>query len=240
MKRILLLSLSLALSGAAMADNHAQPTVYGQYYALVVSDPEAVVAAMQRYRQSATGRKLSSTVTLSATVANGRDQATHTVSVFYPSAEAMEADFQASIGSSDREAFAAATRGIATVEAENVFTQTHSRINDDSLDGGQGATMLFGLTVFDAARYLSALETILDSDAAEAFPGNMSSGGIVAMGEVPGTHWVAFQARDMGSLLSGVEAFMSSEDFAAYAEDASEFRRIEGRYVSRGILTLAP
>ncbi len=238
--KLLLLSVVVAVSSTALADNHSQPTVYGQYLGIVVSDPGAVVEAMTRYRQSATGQKLSSTVILNANVANGRDQATHTISVFYPSAAAMEADYKASMGSSDRAAFVAAMQKVATIETQNVFTQTHSRINNESLGGGQGATMLFALTVTDAARYAKALEDILDSDAAEAFPGNMTSGTVVAMGEDPGTHWVGFQAEDMGNLLTGVEAFMNSKDFADYSKEASEFRSVEGRYISRGVMMLGP
>jgi hypothetical protein len=60
------------------------------------------------------------------------------------------------------------------------------------------------------------------------------------VGDVPGTHWVAFQAKEMGTLLSGVEAFMSSDDFDIYSRDAAEFRKVEGRYISRSILTLTP
>lgn len=238
MKRTLLLCLAIALSGAALADNHAQPTVYGQYIGLIVSDPAAVVAAMKKYRQSATGQKLSSEVTLSANVANGSDRATHTVAVFYPSAAAMEADMAASLGSSDRAAFVSAMTDAATIETENVFTQTRSRINDENLGGAGVASMLFGLTVFDAGRYNQALDTIMNSDAAAAFPGNMFAGQVVAMGNVPGTHWVSFQARDMGTLLSGVETFMNSGDFANYAKGAREFRRVEGRYISRAVLML--
>lgn len=240
MKKTFLFCLAVMLSVTAVADNHTQPTVYGQYFGIVASDPEAVVAAMTKYRQSATGQKLSSTVTLSANVANGTDNATHTVSVFYPSAAAMEADMAASMGSSDRAAFVNAMSNAATIETENVFTQTNTRTNDESLGGAGVANMLFGITVLDADRYTKALETILNSDAAGAFPGNMSSGTVVAMGEVPGTHWVSFQAKDMGTLLSGVEAFMSSKDFANYAKDAGEFRKVEGRYISRAILMLTP
>jgi hypothetical protein len=100
--------------------------------------------------------------------------------------------------------------------------------------------MLFGLTVLDVERYMDALDTIMNSDAAEAFPGNLAAGQIVAMGDVAGTHWVSFVAKDIGALLSGVEAFMSSKDFAKYAEKAKDFRRVEGRYISRNVLTLAP
>lgn len=240
MIRRLLMSFALLISGAALADNHASPTVYGQYLGIVVTDPEAVVAAMTKYRQSATGQKLSSMVTLSANVANGRDRATHTISVFYPSAAAMEADFQTSMGSSDRAAFVSAMNGAVTIETDNVFTQTHGRMNDENLGGPGAATALFGLTVTDVGRYQAALETLLASDAAAAFPGNMSAGTVVAMGDQPGTHWVAFQSGDMGALLTGVEAFMSSSDFAGYAKDANEFRRVEGRYISRSILVLTP
>lgn len=240
MNRVLLLSLAVLVAQAVQADNHAQPTVYGQYYAIVVSEPEAAAEAMTRYRESATGRKLKSTVTLSAVVANGTDQATHTVSVFYPSAAAMEADNQASMGTDDRAAFARAMNNVASIEAENVFTQTHSRVNEEGQGGPGAATMLFGMTVLDAERYGKALETIIESDAAAAFPGNMNAGAVVAMGDDPGTHWVAFQAKDMATLLTGVQTFMNSRDFANYAKEAPGFRRIEGRYISRTVLVLGP
>lgn len=237
-KKLLLLSLAATFSGTALADNHMQPpTVYGQYYAIAVSDPAAVVAAMTTYRESDTGKKLTSNLTLSANVANGTDRATHTISVFYPSAAAMEADMAASRGSSDWATFTRAMRGVATIEAENVFTQTRGRVNDDALGGPGVATMLFGITVLDAGRYGAALDKIMNSTAAAAFPGNMSAGQIIAMGEDPGTHWVSFQAKDMGTLLSGVETFMNSNDFANYAKGAREFRRVEGRYVSRAVLS---
>jgi hypothetical protein len=240
MKMDLLLSLGLVFSGAALADNHTPPTAYGQYYGIIVSDAQALMTAMTKYRESPTGQKHTSTVTLSANVANGTDRATHTISVSYPSAAAMEADFKASQDSSDRVAFSRAMREAATYETENVFARTLGRINDEQLVGAGHATMLFALTVSDPVRYSSALEVIFDSDAAASFPGNMSSGTVVAMGDVPGTHWVAFEAMDLGTLLSGVEAFMSSKDFADYSRNAAEFRKVEGRYISRSILTLRP
>lgn len=240
MKRILFLCLALTVWGSAQADNHTQPTVYGQYYSIVASDPAAVVAALRKYRGSATGQKLSSTVTLSASIANGSQKATHTAAVFYPSAAAMEADLSAARGSSDWATFLSEMGAVATVEAENVFTQTQSRINDESVAGPGAATMLFGLSVFDGKRYADALGTIMNSDAAKAFPGNLFAGQIVAMGDVPGTHWVSFVAKDIGVLLSGVEAFMGSEDFAKYAASAKDFRRVEGRFISRAIVTLSP
>jgi hypothetical protein len=51
---------------------------------------------------------------------------------------------------------------------------------------------------------------------------------------------VSFQAKDLGTLLSGVEAFMASKDFTDYAKNANQFRRVEGRYISRAIMNLSP
>lgn len=240
MKRTLIFWVGLLMSGVALADHHAPPTVYGQFYGIVVSDPQAVVAAMTKYRESPTGQKLRSTITLSANVANGTDRATHTISVFYPSAATMESDLQASRDTSDWAAFVAAMSEAATIESENVFTQTRGRINDEQLIGAGSATMLFGLTVTDPDRYASAHETLLNSAAAASFPGNLSSGSVVAMGDVPGTHWVAFQAKDLSTLLSGVETFMNSADAVQYLRSAAEFRKVEGRYISRSLLIQAP
>ncbi len=240
MKTSLFLFLSFMLSGVAIADDHAEPTVYGQYFSIVVSDTDAVIDAMKAYRQSATGKKLSSTVTLSANLANGTDQATHTITVFHPSAAAMEADIAAYSGSADRAAFLDAMGEVAEVESENVFTEIRGKINDENLSGAGVATMLFGITALDPARYNAALETIINSKAAAAFPGNLFSGAVVAMGEDAGTHWVSFQAKDIGTLLSGVETFMNSSDFAKYAKNADEFRKVEGRYISRAVLTMGP
>ena len=240
MYRTFSLCLALMLWGTAQADNHAQPTVYGQYYSIVASNPGAVVAAMKKYRESETGQKLSSTVTLSANIANGTQKGTHTAAVFYPSAEAMQDDLNTAIGSKDWAIFLSEMGQAANIEAENVFTQTKSRINDESVAGPGTTTMLFGLTVFDVERYMDALDTIMSSDAAEAFPGNLFAGQVVAMGDVAGTHWVSFVAKDIGTLLSGVETFMNSKDFAKYAEKAKDFRRVEGRFMSRAVLTLGP
>jgi hypothetical protein len=100
--------------------------------------------------------------------------------------------------------------------------------------------MLFGLNVTNQAAFMEALNKLLDSSAAANFPGNMSFGQILAMGDTEGTHWVSFQAPSVGTLLKGVDTFMKSSDFAAYAKNAATFREVTSRMVSRQILTLQP
>lgn len=239
MNRTIFLCAAWLLAAGAFADSHMAPqTTYGQSYSLIVSDPTAVVEAMKAYRASPTGRQMPSTVTLSQNVANGANQSTHTVNVFYPSAKAMAAGMAMAAGSADSAEFGRRMRGVATVESENVFTVLLNRINQESIDNP--ATMLFGLNVTDQAAFMKALTRLLDSEAMQAFPGNAFFGSIVAMGDTDGTHWVSFQAADVGTLLEGVDTFMKSSDFAAYARNADDFREVTARLVSRQLLTLAP
>ncbi|MEM8769257.1 MAG: hypothetical protein AAGE43_17595, partial [Pseudomonadota bacterium] len=148
----------------------------------------------------------------------------------------MAANMAMSNGSDDRAEFMEAMSEVITVETENVFSQTHAVWNQEDVGGPGSALMIFGLTALDPARFMAALEEIIDSDAAKAFPGNLFAGQIIAMGLTPGTHWVSFMAKDVETLLNGVETFMASDDFAEYAEDADEFRRVESRTMSQAVL----
>jgi hypothetical protein len=216
----------------------AQPTIFGQYYSIVVSDPGAVVDAMTKYRASATGQKMQSSVTLSQNIANGELEGTHSINVFYPSTEAMDATMRLASGSSDAVEFQNAMRGAARLEAENLFTMLISKLNREGMENP--ASMLFGLNVTDQAAFMKALTKLLDSNAAAEFPGNMFFGQIIAMGDTEGTHWVSFQAPSVGTLLAGVDTFMKSSDFAAYAKNADSFREVTSRMVNRQILALQP
>lgn len=235
MKTLLTLCLAAGLVSAPAHAQEAQPTIYGQYYTIVVTDPAAVVSAMTRYRESATGQKLASNVQLTQFVANGGNPSTHAIAVFYPTTGAMTADHGAAAGSQDWLDFLAAVGQVATVEAENVFTVRRSRINDEEVGGPGSVGMLFALNVTDPSRYVPAMNGLFDSAAAGNFPGNIFAGEVLASGEDAGTHWVNFVARDIGTLLAGMDAFGGSDDFASYATNADDFRQVVGRTVSRNV-----
>lgn len=229
----------LAWSGA-LADNHeSQPQVlYGQSYNIVATNPAGVVEALKAYRSSPTGKQMASTVTLSQNVANGDQPATHVINVFYPSTAAMDDTARLASGSDDAAKFGASMRDAASLESENVFSVLRSKINRENMENP--ATMLFALKVTDQAAFMKALNKIFASDAAAAFPGGMFFGQVIAMGANETTHWVSFQAPSVGTLLTAVDAFMKSDDFAAYAKNADDFREVTARLISRQLLTLAP
>ncbi len=238
MKTLLTLCLAAGLLSATTHAQDAQPPIYGQYYTIVASDPAAVVSAMTQYRESATGRKLTSSVQLGQFVSNGAERASHYITVFYPTTEAMTADHAAAAGSADWAEFLGAMGEVAQVERENLFALRRSRINVEDLgDRGNTVSMLFALDVTDVGRYVSAMDTLFNSTAAADFPGNVFAGTIMASGEDAGTHWVNFVAADIGTLLAGFEAFTGSDDFAGYAEHAGEFRQVVRSVVSRHLRT---
>lgn len=230
----------LLVGGVACADHHVQPTFVGQSYSLIVSDPAALVAAMTKYRNSATGQKMQSQVVLSRNIANGQLEGTHTINVFYLSAAAMDAGMKLLATSPDTAEFRRAMIGAARPESDNVFTMLKSKINEGALTSDTPMSMLFGLNVTDQAAFMSSLNQIWESEAAGEFPGSMFFGQVIAMGDNNSTHWVSFQANDMQTLLAGVEAFMSSDDFMSYAKNASNFRSITNRSISQEVLRFEP
>jgi hypothetical protein len=132
-----------------------------------------------------------------------------------PSSVALDTGIRLSASSADVAEFGRTMRTAATVETENLFTMLLSKTNRD--DMASPASMLFGLK-----------------------PGNLSFGQVIALGDNPTTHWVSFQAESVGALLQAVDAFMKTQDFAAYAKNADDFREVTTRSVSRQIMTLTP
>jgi hypothetical protein len=233
----------LFMGGVACADHHEPPppqTLYGQSYSLVVSDPAALIEAMQSYRASETGQKMGSNVALSQNIANGDLASTHTINVFYPSIEAMSAAIALQNSSADTAAFRRTISQIVTGESDNVFTVLRATNREGAVTSESPVTMLFGLEVTDQAAFMSAFDGIWNSQAAADFPGNMFFGQVLAMGQNESTHWVSFQANDLQTLLTGMEAFMGSDDFARYGANAGSFRRVTNRSISQTVLQLLP
>ena len=86
-----------------------------QSFDLVVSDPAAVVAAMDKYQASPTGQSNTSIAILYQYVAAGDNMATHVVNIVHSSPEEMDANLERNQGSSDQATFFAEVNQAATV-----------------------------------------------------------------------------------------------------------------------------
>ena len=87
MKKTLI--LLFALSGTALADDHAMNTYYA-YYGISTTNPPAVIAAMDKFNASECGQKTPSTVALMAETFNGGEASTHTFVVTYEGSKVLD------------------------------------------------------------------------------------------------------------------------------------------------------
>ncbi len=101
----------------AFSDDHNElaSTVYGQSIMLEVQNPTAVVAAMNRFNSSESGKAYPGSVLLNEMVAGGETNVTHQVSVFFPSSAALDASNANSVGNPDAMAFGMTMQQFATI-----------------------------------------------------------------------------------------------------------------------------
>jgi len=235
MKKVISLLVFLVASVSVYgADTTALPAgVYGQGYEFRVTDPATFMAALETYRQSPTSQAYNSSVSLLQLVAKGHNAATHRINVFYPTLEDMNKAVVANASSADWRDFLTSLGQSSTNLGSNLFSYEQGLANQPEITNGVNVNYLYGLEVSNVAEYQKAMEKVLSSSDAAAFPGNMAMGQNMAMGETKSTHWVNFTAKDMGTLIAGMKQFMGSKTFQDYGKNAASFRRIDNREVNQ-------
>ena len=233
-KRLLLTAITMVaitfISAAMAAD--ALPYGYAQRYTITVNDPAALLAAMQKFRSSATGMKGPSGVTVSQFIANGDSKATHSIVVTYPDAAAIDASRALNIGSKDWAEFGASFQAVAETRTSGLSVLLKARIKAGAVTSANPVSLSTTLAVSDPQAFMTAFNKFWDSGAVSAFPGNTLLVNVLAAGESTVTHAVVFQANDMATLLNGMQTLQSSADMAEYLRNAGSFRSVVGRDVS--------
>jgi hypothetical protein len=222
--------LTSAFATTALAAHHL-PFEYAQVYTLQVSDPAALLGAMQKFRSSPTGMKNPSGVSLSQFVANGEDPSTHSIIVSYPSGAAMDAARSMNQGSNDWAEASQTFQSVSEFRSSAVFQLMNAVVKEGAVTSPNPVSMNIMLEVTDQAAFMSAFDKIWNSESAKAFPGNRYLGSALANGQSRATHVVAFQANDMATLLSGMQKMQSSPEMAAYLKKAGSFRRVDGETI---------
>jgi hypothetical protein len=190
---------------------------------LAVSNPAAVVAAMDKLAASSTGRSTSNTVTLYRYVANGENEATHLINIVHSSPDEMDANMGKTQGSQD-----VAAMGVEMSQAARIVSTSVGQI---LLSGGSAANitnenpavMLYFMSVSDPAAYAREFSSFLSQNAGfgETF---LSSS--LADGDNPTTHIVFNRGNSLGELITNQPQSLNGWD--AYASRVSGLRTIEG------------
>jgi len=222
--------IAITFSNATLAAE-SLPFGYAQMITLEVSDPAALLAAMQKFRSSPLGMKNPSGVSLNQFYANGESEATHSIVVTYPNAAAIDAARAMNMGSKEWAEAGATFQAVTDNASASLSTLLNAKIKEGAVTSANPVSMNIALSVSDPSAFMTAFNKLWDSGAANAFPGNSYFVNVLANGESAVTHAVVFQANDMATLLDGMEKLQSSADMAAYLKNASSFRTIVSRTV---------
>ena len=233
MKQIFL-AILLSLMGMAASAQEFEGRFYGRSISFDVSNPAGVVTAMRQFNQSETGQNFPGNVLLNETIADGDSGITHTVNIFYSSAGGM--DQTMGRPSLDGMRFLSTMRASAETMGSNVFTMDRGR----GLASAPGTvTMLYVMEVTDPAAFNKAIDRVWSSKAMKEFPGGAFMGTFLADGTDPATHWSSFVAKDMATLMAGMDAFFASPAKKAYLKDSNDFRKVTRTNLSRAILAFS-
>ena len=232
MKKLVTICLTALISFAttiAVADDHANsgPLFYGQSMGFVASDAPAVLAAMERWRNSKAGKAAPNTVVLLQNIVNGDYRSTHGVNIFYPNGAAMDASTKLLEGNKEWAEFQRTLFNLVEFEWENTYAILRAKANDGDVSSTNPVSIVYGITVTDSATFMSAFNKLWNSAAIQEFPGAVYLGASIAAGTMPGTHFVTFVADSRGKLTEAMMAMQSSKEMANYMESASGARTPE-------------
>ena len=197
-----------------------------QSFDLVVSDPAAVVAAMDKYQASPTGQSNTSIAILYQYVAAGDNMATHAVNIVHSSPAEMDANMERNQGSRDQATFFAEVNQAATVTRRWMGQILLTGGSADNLTNLNPAAMAYFMSVSDPAAYAQAFSNFIgkNEDVGQSF---LSS--IMADGEDPSTHVVLNYGNSIGELVMNQPQAL--EGWSAYASEVRDLRTVEGTAV---------
>ena len=205
-----------------------------QTYDLVVSDPAAVVAAIDKYQASPTGQSNSASVVLYAYVAAGDNLATHAINVVHPSPSDMDANLALN-ESQDQAVFLAEIREVATVTSRAMGETLLIGGNHENITSANPAVMRYLMSVSDPAAYAQAFSSFLgqNPDIGVSYLSSM-----MADGTNPETHVVLNYANSVGELF--INQPQTLEGWAEYSAAVKDLRTIESTAVATEVKRWIP
>lgn len=193
-----------------------------QSYQLTVSNPPAVVAAMDKFTASRTGQGGSANIFLYQSMASGESPATHTVLVVHPSPEEMAANMARNLGSSDWATFQAEVGQVSQIIASGMGEMLAFGGDANNVTSPNRVGMFYQISVSDPAAYASAFTDLAEMNSDRGWSVLSSS---IADGTNPATHIVVNWANSIDELLNN-----QPQDYAgweSFSQRVNSIRKVE-------------
>ena len=216
---------SLFLGLFLLAQTAAAATPMGTYYQVNVTNPAALVAAIDEYAASPTGQKNTARVTLFQIISNGANPATHAISVSYASAEDMDKSRALNFGSKDLAKMQASMAGVMTPVTESMYRATGITAGSpEAITSEYPVSRFILMDVKDPAKYVAAWSKMMASRDSN-LPSNISQ--IMAAGTANSSHVVGIYANNMAEMMAGIDANQGNPDWTEFLASVDEIRTIE-------------
>ena len=203
----------------------AAATPVGTYYQVNVTNPAAVVAALDAYADSPTGQKNPATVTLFQITSNGTNPATHAISVSFASAEDMDRSRALNMASKDFAAMQASMAGAMTPVSESMFRGPSVTAGSPAAITSDNPVARFILMdVQDPAAYVAAWTKMMASRDSD-LPSYLSQ--IMAAGTADTSHVVSIFANNMAEMMALADANQGNPAWAEFLASVNGIRAIE-------------
>lgn len=193
-----------------------------QSFDLVVSDPAAVVAAMDKYQSSSTGRDITASVILYQYAAAGDNMATHAINVVHSSPEEMDANLSRNQGSQDAAVWLEEMSSVAQITSRWMGQILLSGGDPNNITSPNPGAIAYFMSVSDPSAYARAFSKFIgrNTDVGQSFLSSM-----IVDGDNPATHVVLNYGNSLGELFSNQPQMQDGWD--DYVSEAGHLRRIE-------------
>jgi hypothetical protein len=172
-----------------------------------------VVAAADKFMNSAVGKEFPGLLLLQVHMADGNNPATHSFAPLYKSAADREAYAQKVMGDPAWTEFQATMTRTSQPVSTVMFRTLKSwgEVVDTDL-----VWMSFAFAVEDPAAFVAAIDKFMASATGKKFPGQVHLEGVMAGGINPVTHTVSVGYASEAEMEVWVESMMGNADWAAY------------------------
>ena len=220
-KKYIYLTLAFMLSFTLVSEETGRHEMHAFYF-MQVSNPPAIVGAIDKFASSECGKKFPADMTLMAETINGSSPATHFLILSFET----RADFQKAgqLANSCPEAAAMLQSFVASAsQVRNSLNLPVAEFGDWTKDS---IFLRYDVTLKNETAYIEAWKEMMDSLSTEGSVNGSYGINRAFAGNDQSTHFVYIGASDFDSLTANQQTLTTSSDFAKFSRKVGNNRTV--------------